>query len=72
MFVFHTISSRRQNLHSWMIFAWACRLGTFLFMRVLKDGQDKRFNEARDNPGKFFVFWSLQVQNTALPLVNEF
>ena len=48
-----------------MIFAWACRLGTFLFMRVLKDGQDKRFNEARDNPGKFFVFWSLQVQNTA-------
>jgi len=50
----------RQNLHSWMIFAWACRLGTFLFMRVLKDGQDKRFNEARDNPGKFFVFWSLQ------------
>ena len=55
-----------------MIFAWACRLGTFLFMRVLKDGQDKRFNEARDNPGKFFVFWSLQVQNTTLPLVNEF
>ena len=30
-------------------------------MRVLKDGQDKRFNEARDNPSKFFVFWSLQV-----------
>ena len=60
-FVFITKYSRRQNLHSWMIFAWACRLGTFLFMRVLKDGQDKRFNEARDNPGKFFVFWSLQV-----------
>ena len=51
-----------------MIFAWACRLGTFLFMRVLKDGQDKRFNEARDNPSKFFVFWSLQVITTVLPL----
>ena len=51
-----------------MIFAWACRLGTFLFMRVLKDGQDKRFNEARDNPSKFFVFWSLQVIPTVLTL----
>lgn len=52
-----------------MIFAWACRLGTFLFMRVLKDGQDKRFNEARDNPSKFFVFWSLQVITTVLPFI---
>ena len=43
-----------------MIFAWACRLGTFLFMRVLKDGGDKRFDKARDSPGTFFVFWSIQ------------
>ena len=51
---------RRQNLHSWMVFAWACRLGTFLFMRVLKDGSDRRFDKARDSPGTFLVFWSLQ------------
>ena len=50
----------RQNVHSWMIFAWACRLGTFLFMRVLKDGQDRRFDKARDSPATFFVFWSIQ------------
>ena len=43
-----------------MIFAWACRLGTFLFMRVLKEGQDKRFDKARDSPATFLVFWSLQ------------
>ena len=43
-----------------MIFAWACRLGTFLFMRVLKDGQDRRFDKARDSPATFFVFWSVQ------------
>ena len=55
-----------------MIFAWACRLGTFLFMRVLKDGHDKRFNEVRDNPGKFLVYWSIQVQNAGLSLVIEF
>jgi len=50
----------RQSLHSWMIFAWACRLGTFLFMRVLKDNGDKRFDKARDSPGTFLVFWTLQ------------
>lgn len=50
----------RQNVHSWMIFAWACRLGTFLFMRVLKEGQDRRFDKARDSPGTFLVFWSIQ------------
>ena len=57
-----------------MIFAWACRLGTFLFMRVLKDGHDKRFNEVRDNPGKFFVYWSIQVPcriQASHSLVNE-
>ena len=43
-----------------MIFAWACRLGTFLFMRVLKEGQDRRFDKARDSPGTFLVFWSIQ------------
>ena len=43
-----------------MIFAWACRLGTFLFMRVLKDGQDRRFDKARDSPATFLVFWSIQ------------
>ena len=43
-----------------MIFAWACRLGTFLFMRVLKEGQGRRFDKARDSPGTFLVFWSIQ------------
>ena len=45
-----------------MIFAWACRLGTFLFIRVLKDGQDRRFDKARDSPATFFVFWSIQAR----------
>ena len=29
-------------------------------MRVLKDGSDRRFDKARDSPGTFLVFWSLQ------------
>ena len=30
-----------------MVFAWACRLGSFLFIRVLKEGGDKRFDKVR-------------------------
>jgi len=58
----HSASSMntRQNVHSWFIFGWACRLGTFLFLRILKDGSDKRFDRARDNPGLFFKFWTVQ------------
>ena len=60
LLIFYLFLCSRQNVHNWMIFAWACRLGTFLFMRVLKDGQDKRFDKARDSPATFLVFWSLQ------------
>jgi steroid 5-alpha reductase family enzyme len=28
-----------------MVFAWACRLGTFLFIRVIKEGGDRRFDK---------------------------
>jgi len=62
----------RQSLHSWMIFAWACRLGTFLFMRVLKDGSDRRFDKVRDSPGTFLIWWSVQgvwVWMTLLPTI---
>ena len=52
--------NRRQNCQSWLIFAWACRLGTFLFMRILKDGSDRRFDKARDSPATLFTFWTLQ------------
>ena len=60
LYMFYLFLCSRQNVHNWMIFAWACRLGTFLFMRVLKEGQDKRFDKARDSPATFLVFWSLQ------------
>jgi steroid 5-alpha reductase family enzyme len=50
----------RQNVTSYMVFAWACRLGTFLFMRILKDGKDNRFDKARDDPSMFFKFWTVQ------------
>ncbi|KAF7246959.1 hypothetical protein EYD10_07159 [Varanus komodoensis] len=36
------------------------RLGLFLFLRILKEGHDKRFNGIRENPGTFFLYWTMQ------------
>ena len=43
-----------------MAAVWAGRLGLFLFRRIIKDGHDKRFNEAKQKPARMFVFWSIQ------------
>ncbi|XP_072553383.1 uncharacterized protein [Salminus brasiliensis] len=50
----------RQNVQTGLVTAWALRLGTFLFLRIIKEGQDRRFNNVRDSPGVFFVYWTLQ------------
>ena len=36
------------------------RLGLFLFIRVIKDGGDKRFDKAKTDFTTFLVFWTLQ------------
>lgn len=43
-----------------MVLVWALRLGTFLFARIKADGFDRRFNEIKVNPARFFVAWTLQ------------
>lgn len=50
----------RQKVVSLLIMVWACRLGTFLFHRVMKVGEDKRFDSAKHDPAKFFTFWTIQ------------
>jgi len=50
----------RQFIQSHMVMAWASRLGLFLFVRVLKEGGDKRFDAVRDKPMKFLVYWTIQ------------
>ncbi len=37
-----------------------CRLGLYLFIRILKDGRDKRFDKTRSKPMRFLVFWGIQ------------
>ncbi len=42
-----------------MIAVWATRLGVFLFLRVKKSGQDRRFNEIKKLFFRFLFTWTL-------------
>ena len=52
------------SIYQWVLVAmvgvWAIRLGTFLFVRILKDGADNRFDEIKPNPVRFFTAWTIQ------------
>lgn len=43
-----------------MICIWAARLGSFLFMRIKKDGSDGRFDSIKPVFTRFLVTWSIQ------------
>lgn len=54
------------------ILLWGVRLGTYLFLRIIKMGKDKRFDERRENVSRFLRFWILQamaVWSVILPSV---
>jgi len=42
------------------IILWAIRLGSFLFTRIHKAGEDKRFSSIKPSPTKFFMAWTFQ------------
>ena len=55
---------------------WCSRLGTFLFLRIEKDGKDGRFDSLKAHPLRFLGAWTIQalwVVLVQLPviLVNE-
>jgi steroid 5-alpha reductase family enzyme len=43
-----------------MVVAWNVRLGFYLFTRILRSGHDKRLDEIKRSPARFFVAWTLQ------------
>ena len=43
-----------------IIIIWALRLGSFLFIRIKKAGEDIRFREIKKSPTRFFMTWTLQ------------
>ena len=62
----------RQIVNSCLQCLWALRLSGFLLMRILMWGEDNRFDDKRDDPLKFLVFWVAQafwVFTVSLPLV---
>ena len=50
----------RAILLAGLVAVWAVRLGGFLFRRILAQGSDRRFDEIRTSPPRFFVTWTLQ------------
>lgn len=47
-------------LMAFFIILWAIRLGSFLFLRIHKAGEDKRFKLIKPSPTRFFMTWTLQ------------
>ena len=53
-------SDLRSLLITGFVITWALRLGSFLFLRVLKDKEDRRFSEWKKNFHQFLRVWTLQ------------
>lgn len=53
--------SSRKIVAACCVFAWAVRLSGFLLTRVLKAGDDKRFDEMRQHFFAFLGFWVFQM-----------
>jgi steroid 5-alpha reductase family enzyme len=61
---YHSYASMNVNIGSIVLAAciliWTIRLGSFLFMRIHKAGEDKRFKLIKPSPTRFFMTWTLQ------------
>ena len=63
--VFYTLYVTGSNNLSDLIIVgcvavWAIRLGSFLFMRIHKSGEDRRFRTIKPNFTRFLMTWTLQ------------
>ncbi|KAG9285122.1 hypothetical protein G9A89_008469 [Geosiphon pyriformis] len=54
-FLIKTMETTSSGLSLTII--WSIRLGTFLFWRILKDGEDSRFKKIKHQVAIFFVLW---------------
>lgn len=43
-----------------LVAVWALRLGSFLVLRIRKDGSDGRFDEIKQDPARFLMSWTMQ------------
>lgn len=58
------ILSPVRDARTWLLVGlvviWAARLGSFLFMRIQKAGEDRRFRDIKPSFPRFWLTWSLQ------------
>lgn len=50
----------RQIIAAVFVLIWCSRLGSMLFLRILRTGDDKRFDKLKKNPWIFAVPWFMQ------------
>ncbi len=50
----------RSIILTLLVMIWTLRLGIFLFRRVMRAGEDKRFEELKKSFSRFLVTWTLQ------------
>ncbi|GKV23662.1 hypothetical protein SLEP1_g33366 [Rubroshorea leprosula] len=61
----------RQVVLTLLVVIWGIRLALFLLLRILHWGEDRRFDEMRNNLGKLAIFWIFQavwVWTVSLPV----
>ena len=63
VYVVYTKNNLQEQLGSIilgsLIILWAVRLGSFLFLRIKKAGEDKRFREIKTSFVRFFLLWTI-------------
>ncbi len=55
-----SLSDERSFLLLGLVAVWAIRLSSFLFRRILKAGEDRRFDELKQSFLRFLMTWTLQ------------
>ena len=50
----------RQQIIAGVVIVWAARLGPFLFRRIQKAGEDRRFRKIKLSTPRFLLTWTLQ------------